>query len=73
MRFEVLTAVNIKVIDATPCGLLGMYQTCFRDLRCLHVHVGNVLYLVAGGSMFVRNVGIYFPHYILSHLENLNA
>jgi hypothetical protein len=53
MRFEVFTAVKMKMVVfriVTPCGLAGVYER-FRITYCFSPE--------DGGSMFLRNVGTH--------------
>jgi hypothetical protein len=54
LRFEALTAVNIKIAvfwDMTPCSVVDIHQL-FRGL---------FFYLEDCGSRFIRNVGSFPP------------
>ena len=57
-----------KVIDAKPRGLLGMYLMFQREMLSSFSSRG-FLYLVDGGSVFLRNVSILLPHYMLSYFK----
>ena len=60
MRFEVITAVNIKITgcwDVRPCSLVDRYQNC-RAVCCLHVQRGST---ENGSSRSLRNVGNLYP------------
>jgi hypothetical protein len=66
MRFEVLMAVNIKIMifcGVTPCSLVD-----YTDL--LPTSSG---YSEDGGSRFLRNVGAYLPNYMTSQTKQLQS
>jgi hypothetical protein len=54
MRFEVLTVVKMLMLVfwvATPCGLVGRYE-----------HTASTFSPEDGGSMFLRNAGVYLSN-----------
>jgi hypothetical protein len=62
--FEILTAVKMSMPVfwvVTPCGLVGRYQL-LRGTYCVHIHFSPEY----GGSMFLRNAGIYLQDHIAS-------
>jgi hypothetical protein len=76
VRFEVFTAVNIKItffLYVTPCCLADMYQR-FEETFCPFSSLpyitatfsprGLFLYREQGSSEFLRNAGTYLQNYI---------
>jgi len=63
MRFEVITAVNVKITgcwDVSACSLVESYRNCIA-VCCLHVQRGGT---ENGSSRSLRNVSyLYFRPY----------
>jgi hypothetical protein len=64
VRFEILTAVKMSMLIlwvVMSCGLLG-----FGGTYCLHLHFTPE----SGGSMFLRNVGVYLQVHTMFNTED---
>jgi hypothetical protein len=61
MRFEVLTAMKMSILNIlpgiTPCGLVDRHQR-FGGTYCCHLQGGNYFGLEDGNSMFLVSGGI---------------